>query len=179
MSRSILKHMLYECNDNLGHNDTTRLYQFLKRQYYWKGLKESVQKSVIHCLQCQTTNLQTPNYVQLHLERSQTQWVLFKQTKLTHLKLPCKENNMINCNMHVNKLIKSIPMPDKSADIVANTYVKRLYCRFRGSWKILSDNGSEFKNSLFSEVELRNQTLISIPLQTQSQQMHRNFTQIP
>ena len=49
--------MLYESHTSLGHNVTTRLYKFLKTQYYWK---------VRHCLQCQTTNLQTTNYIQLH-----------------------------------------------------------------------------------------------------------------
>ena len=49
--------MLYESHNTLGHNGTTSLYQFVKRQYYWKDFKESVQKFVRHCPQCQTTNL--------------------------------------------------------------------------------------------------------------------------
>ena len=56
----------------LGYNGTTRLHQFLKRQYYWKGLKTSVQKYVRHCQKCQNTNLHTPNYVQLYLKIPQT-----------------------------------------------------------------------------------------------------------
>ena len=64
--------MFYESHNSLGYNGTTRLYQYLKRQYHWKGLQESVQKFVKHCTQCQTTNLQAPNYVQLHLEITQT-----------------------------------------------------------------------------------------------------------
>ena len=61
--KTIQKYMFYESHNGLGHSGTTRLFQFLNRQYYWKGLKESVQKLVRHCLQCQTTNLQMLNYV--------------------------------------------------------------------------------------------------------------------
>ena len=45
-----------------------------------------------------------------------------------------------------------IPIPGKSAYIVVNAYLKEVYCRFGGSQKILSHNGSELKNSLFSKV---------------------------
>ena len=58
--------MFCESPHSLGQNGNTKLCQFLKMQYYWKGLKESGQKFDRHCLQCQTSNLQTPNYVQPH-----------------------------------------------------------------------------------------------------------------
>ena len=58
-----------------------------------------------------------------------------------------------------------IPLTDKSAYTVVRTYLKDIYCRFRGSRKILSDNGSEFKNSLFSELttQLRIKCMYSSP----------------
>ena len=46
-----------------------------------------------------------------------------------------------------------VPLVDKSA--VINAYLKEKYCRFRGSKKVLADNGSEFKNLLSSEVALQ------------------------
>ena len=61
------KYILYESHNSLGHNGITRLHKLLKMQYDWKGLKESMQRYVRHCPQCQTTNLQT-TYVQLHFE---------------------------------------------------------------------------------------------------------------
>ena len=68
---AIQKYMLYESQNSLGHNGTTRFYQFLKRQCNQKCLKESVQKFVRDCLKCQK-NLQTLNYVLLHLDIPQT-----------------------------------------------------------------------------------------------------------
>ena len=40
----------------------------------------------------------------------------------------------------------------KSAFTVVKSYLREVYCRFEGSQKILSNNGSEFEYSLFSEV---------------------------
>ena len=62
------KYMLLESHTSLGHTGRTRLYQFLKRQYYQKHLKMAVQKFVRHCLQCKMTYLKTPIYAPLHLE---------------------------------------------------------------------------------------------------------------
>ena len=40
----------------------------------------------------------------------------------------------------------------KEADEVIEAYVRNLYAQFGGSLKILSDNGSEFKNAIFTKV---------------------------
>ena len=50
-----------------------------------------------------------------------------------------------------------IPIVDKSAPIVVQAYLKNVHHLFGPSQKILSDNGSEFKNQLFDTVaqELR------------------------
>ena len=45
-----------------------------------------------------------------------------------------------------------IPIPDKNAETIIKTYIKEVYMEYGGSRKILSENGSEFKNDLFSKV---------------------------
>ena len=47
--------------------------------------------------------------------------------------------------------IMCVPLVEKSANTIVNKYIKEIYCRFRGSHKTLSNNRSQFKNSLFSE----------------------------
>ena len=44
------------------------------------------------------------------------------------------------------------PLKSKRAEEVVQAYLDEVYCRFRGSRKILSDNGTEFKNKVFEEV---------------------------
>ena len=45
-----------------------------------------------------------------------------------------------------------IPVPSKKASDVVTAYVDYVYAKFGGSKKILSDNGTEFKNQLFEKV---------------------------
>ena len=46
----------------------------------------------------------------------------------------------------------SIRIPNKMAKTVLKAYMDNVYCQFGGSIKILSDNGTEFKNKLMEEV---------------------------
>ena len=43
-----------------------------------------------------------------------------------------------------------IPIPSKKASDVITAYIDNVYSKFGGSKKILSDNGTEFKNQLKS-----------------------------
>ena len=45
-----------------------------------------------------------------------------------------------------------IPLKTKSAEDVVQAYIDRVYSQFGGSEKVLTDNGSEFKNKLINEV---------------------------
>ena len=45
-----------------------------------------------------------------------------------------------------------IPLKTKSAEDVIQAYIDRVYCQFRGSEKVLMDNGTEFKNRLINKM---------------------------
>ena len=45
-----------------------------------------------------------------------------------------------------------IPTPNKSASTIVKAYMNNVYCWFGGSYKILTDNGTEFKNDLINQV---------------------------
>ena len=45
-----------------------------------------------------------------------------------------------------------IPLKTKTAEEVVQAYMCHVYSKFGGSEKILSDNGTEFKNKMFKEV---------------------------
>ena len=44
--RALTTQILQMAHDELGHNGTHRTYTLLKRLYYWKGLKPSVEKHI-------------------------------------------------------------------------------------------------------------------------------------
>ena len=45
-----------------------------------------------------------------------------------------------------------VPLKTKTAEEVIQAYLDNVYSKFRGSMKILSDNGTEFKNKIFKQV---------------------------
>ena len=67
MPRTLTPQILQMAHDELGHNGTHRTYILLKRLYYWKWLKPSVEKHIKMCYQCQRRNRQVVKYAALHL----------------------------------------------------------------------------------------------------------------
>ena len=59
---SLIPQVIHMVHDKLGHNGTHRTYILLKRLYYWKGLKPSVEKHIKRCHQCQRRNKQVVKY---------------------------------------------------------------------------------------------------------------------
>ena len=45
-----------------------------------------------------------------------------------------------------------VPLYTKTAEEVIQAYIDNVYAKFSGSFKILSDNGTEFKNKLFEQI---------------------------
>ena len=66
--RALTRQILRMAHDELGHNGTHRTYTMLKRLYYWKGLKPSVEKHIKACYQCQRRNKHVVKYMTLHFD---------------------------------------------------------------------------------------------------------------
>ena len=66
--RTLITQVLHMAHDELGHNRTYRTYILLKRLYYWKGLKPSLEKHSKMCYQCQRRNKQVVKYATLHFD---------------------------------------------------------------------------------------------------------------
>ena len=66
--RTLTGQVLRMAHDELAHNGTHRPYTMLKRLYYWKGLKPSVEKHIKMHYQCQRRNKQVVKYATLHFD---------------------------------------------------------------------------------------------------------------
>ena len=65
------------------------------------------------------------------------------------LKGPCNALTIIGM---LTGLVWCIPIPDKTANAILKPYLQNVHHIFGPSRKILSDNGTEFKNDLFDRV---------------------------
>ena len=138
----------------MGHNGSARTYMTLRRQYYWKGLKKCVYKHVKQCHTCLECNKQAVKYTKLHFTSPPSPMKFISMDLIGEFHPPSSKGNKyaltVIC-MHTGYTF-CIPLKTKKASEVLKAYIDHVYSQFGGSIKILSDNGTEFKNKLFEDV---------------------------
>ena len=150
----LIEHVLELAHNKLGHNGISRTYTMLKRLYYWKGMKTSITKHIKNCDICQKHNLQVVLYVKLHFDSATFPMEFISMDLIGELYPPSKLGHKyaltVICMLTV--YVFCIPLKMKQASEVLQAYIDNVYAKFGGSLKILSDNGTEFKNQLFKKV---------------------------
>ena len=152
--RSLVPQVLHMVHDKLGHNGTHRTYILLKRLYYWKGLKPSVEKHIKRCHQCQRRNKQVVKYAKLHFDVATfpMQFISMDLIGEFHPPTSKKHRYALTVICMLTGYVFCVPLKTKTVEEVIQAYIDHIYSRFGGSLKILSDNGTEFKNKLFEQV---------------------------
>ena len=152
--RAITTQILWMVHDNLGHNETHRMYTLLKRLYYWKGLKPSVAKHIKMCYQCQRRNRQVIKYAILHFDVATFPMQFISMDLIGEFHPPTAKENRYALTVicMLTGYIFCVPLKTKTAEEVIQAYIDNIYSKFGGSMKILSDSGTEFKNKIFEQV---------------------------
>ena len=151
--RSLIPQVLHMAHDKLGHNGTHRTYVLIKRLYYWKGLKPSVEKHIKRCPQCQSRNKQVVKYAKLHFDVATfpMQFISMDLIGEFHPPTSKKHKYALTVICMLTGYVFCVPLKTKTAEEVIQAYIDNVYAKFGGSLKILSDNGTEFKNKLLSK----------------------------
>ena len=113
-----------------------------------------VKKHVQACKFCQEHNKQTLKYSKFNFEAKPPPMKFISMDLIGEFHPPFSKGNryaltvicMFTCYTFY------IPIPNEKAETVLKAYMDHVYCKYRGSLKILSDNGTEFKNKLMEEV---------------------------
>ena len=154
LPRALIAQILKMAHDNLGHNGTHRTYMLLKRLYYWKGLKPSVAKHIQRRDQCQRRNNQVVKYATLHFDVATFPMQFISMDLIGEFYPPTTKGKRyaLTVKCMLTGYVFSIPLKTKTAEEVLQAYIDNVYSKFGGSIKILSDNGTEFKNKIFEQV---------------------------
>ena len=114
--KALTAQILRMAHDELGHNGTHWTYTLIKRLYYWKGLKPSVEKHIKMCYQCQRRNKQVVKYATLHFVAATfpMQFISMDLIGEFHPLTSGKHRNGPDCNMHVDRLCSLCPLKNKS-----------------------------------------------------------------
>ena len=137
-----------------GHNGSRRTYSALKRNYYWLNMKKEVFYHCKNCSECILQN-QTTTDSQFGTFTTPDGPMQFICMDIVGPILPVSSRGNRFCLTVIDMLTgytMAVPIPNKSAETIVNTYMNHVYSIFRGSSRMLTDNGSEFKNDVFDEV---------------------------
>ena len=139
-------------HEGLGHNGSLRTYALLKRYYYWKGLKPMVRRHVQACKFCQEHNKQAVKYSKYNFEAEPVPMKFISMDLIGEFHQPSTKGNRYALTVicMFTGYTFCTPILNKKAETVPKAYMD--YCKYGGSLKILSDNGTEFKNKLMEEV---------------------------
>ena len=126
----------------------------IKNRYYWKGMKKSVHQHYTRCQVCAKYNIKTQ---QLRNENfsSPSQPMEFIAMDLIGEFHPASSKGnryALTAICMLTGFTFCIPLKSKKAEDVINAYINHICCPFGPSKKILTDNGSKFKNKLWTEV---------------------------
>ena len=151
---SYAKIVLKLAHDELGHNGTARTYALIKRMFYWKGLKKDTENYVKTCHICQQYNIQSVRYTPGHFEIPEAPMDFISMGLIGEFKMGSTQSNRYALTVicMLTGYTWCIPISDKSAETIVKAYIREVYSKYGGSRKILSDNGTEFKNKLFEQV---------------------------
>ena len=151
---TLSKLILKLAHDELGHNGTARTYAMVKRMFYWKGLKKDVELYIKSCPTCQEYTINAVRYTPGQFEIPEAPMDFISMDLIGEFRMGSIKGNRFALTVicMLTGYTWCIPIPDKSAKTVVFAYIKEVYNHFGGSRKILSDNGTEFKNKLFEIV---------------------------
>ena len=145
--------VLVEAHDNLGHQGSTGTYCLIMCQYYWKGMNRDIQKYIANCALCHREKAKVQNYPLQMMEIPNRPFDKIAIDLVTE----CETSTSVNKHIliiidHLTGWPEAFPIPDKSADTIVLTFINKyphihMYPRY-----ILSDNGTEFKNTLMDQV---------------------------
>ena len=154
LSQVLTGAVLQLAHEGMGHNGSPRTYALIKRYYYWKGLKAMVRKHVQACRLCQEHNKHVVKFSKMNFEAEPAPVRFISMDLIGEFHPPSSKGNRYALTVicMFTGYTFCIPIPNKMAKTVLKAYMDNVYCQFGGSIKILSDNGTEFKNKLMEEV---------------------------
>ena len=125
----------------------------LRRLYFWKGMKPQVFKYVKQCKSCLQRNSQIVRYTPGHFNvPTSMQFISMDLIGEFHPPSAKGHRYALTVICMLTGYTFCVPLKTKTAAEVVNAYIDHVYAKFGGSIKILSDNGTEFKNELFTQV---------------------------
>ena len=145
--------LLFLAHNEMGHNGSTRTYMQIRRNYYWKGMKADIHKYVKQCKECKEYNITPVKYVTGQFSSPAMPMEFISMDLIGEFPETSNGNKYaLTVICMLTGYTWCIPVKSKHAAQIIQAYLRQIYNKFGGSRKILSDNGTEFKNQYFEYI---------------------------
>ena len=137
-----------------GHNGSRRTYNCLKRQYYWPGMRKQIFRHCKRCKECVLQNQGQPEKCFGHFDSPDLPMEFICMDLVGPIHPPSRRENkyVLTVIDMLTGFTMAVPIKNKNAETICEAYRDNVYCIFGGSSRILTDNGSKFKNKEMQEV---------------------------
>ena len=154
LPKVLIEPMMFRAHNMLGHNGTTCTYSLLHQLYFWKGMKNPIAHFVRSCLTCQKKNQQVVHYAHSNFQVATFPMEFISMDLIGELYPPSKSRHKYALTVICMLMgyVFCVPLKSKSAPEAMQAYIDQVYAKFGGSYQVLSDNGTEFKNQVFEQV---------------------------
>ena len=146
--------LLILAHDKQGHNGFRRTYASLKNRYHWKGMKKSVYQHCTNCQVCAKHNIKTQQLKNEHFSSPPQPMEFIVMDLIGEFHPASSKGNRFTLTAvcMLTGFTFCIPLKSKCTEDVIKAYIDHICCTFGPSRKILTDNGTEFKNKFWTEV---------------------------
>ena len=148
--------LLILAHDKQGHNGFIRTYASLRNRYHWKGMKKSVHQHCTNCQVCTKHNIKMQQLKNEHFSLPPQPMEFIAMDLIGEFHPASSKGNRYAltaiCMLTGFRSTFCIPLKSKCAEDIIKVYIDYICCPFGPSRKILTDNGTEFKNKLWIEV---------------------------
>ena len=126
----------------------------LKRMYYWPGMKSEVFKHCKVCKECMLQNQANTSAEFKHFKVPEVPMQLICMDLVGPISPVTSRGNrfILMCIDMLTGFMIAVPIKDKTVSTVCDAYRAHVYCIFGSSARILTDNGTEFKNEQMDEL---------------------------
>ena len=142
--------LFWQVHNRLGHYGGARSLQLLRTAYWWNNMQGDVRKWQAECELCAKVRAQTVKTTtelqSLPIRELGHRWSL---DLLGELPLSRRGKRYVLVMIeHVSKWVELVPLSSKTANGVANAFLKEVLARFGACAEVLTDQGGEFKGAL-------------------------------
>lgn len=137
-----------------GHAGINRMYNNIKRYYFWVGLRKDVESFVKKCDDCQRFKHFRPNIEPLTITTTATSAFQKIYLDLVGPLDPDVVDNryILTLQCELSKFIEAYPIPNKEAITVADSFIKNFVVRYGIPNELVTDQGTEFLTSTLEEI---------------------------